>query len=257
MIAGLGASKKKALVVLVPSLSAGSGPSSSESSVSISKVPDPARKLRWIKLNEILEQNRRKQKGKGSTAYSYVSWESVKSVLKTTNFDQPQRDLDDKRLDSLLEHLTQTAKCFGGVTAGKEAQRMLFIAPIITSVCVMFDDIEVLVQEDLVGNFLKAHGRFEFMLRRNEDVFCIVEAKKENIQQGMAQDLIGCEVAAEIRNLPVVYGIVTNYIQWNFLRSLNDKVELDEYSLEAKHGVPDRESLKVLTGKIYGMLSKF
>ena len=43
------------------------------------------------------------------------------------------------------------------------------------------------------------------------------------ICKGLAQDLVGCEVAAEIDNLNVVYEIVTNYVQWNFLRSLDEK----------------------------------
>lgn len=40
--------------------------------------------------------------------------------------------------------------------------------------------------------------------------------------------LIGCEVAAKVGGLDIVYGVVTNYIQWKFLRSLNDKVVKSE-----------------------------
>ncbi len=50
--------------------------------------------------------------------------------------------------------------------------------------------------------------------------------------QDMTQDLVGCGVAAKIGGLDIVYGIVTNYIQWNFLRSLNNKMEKEECSLE-------------------------
>ena len=71
----------------------------------------------------------------------------------------------------------------------------------------------------------------------------------------MAQDLVGCEVAAEVGGLDIVYGIVTNYIQWNFLRSLNDKVEWEECSFNLTPAGPDRESLKKITEKIYAMLS--
>jgi hypothetical protein len=39
----------------------------------------------------------------------------------------------------------------------------------------------------------------------------------------MAQDLLGREVAAEIGHLDLVYGIATNYVQWNFFRSLDEK----------------------------------
>ena len=123
-------------------------------------------------------------------------------------------------------------------------------------VCILFDgDVDIVVEEDLVGNFVKAHGHFEFMLRRGNKAVCIVEAKKDDVEQGMAQDLIGCEVAAEVGGLDIVYGIVTNYIQWNFLRSLNDKVEKEECSLRITPNGPERESFKEIAEKIYGMLS--
>lgn len=111
------------------------------------------------------------------------------------------------------------------------------------------------MEEDLVGKFVKAHGHFEFMMRRGNKAVCIVEAKKDDIEQGMAQDLVGCEVAAEIGDLDVVYGIVTNYIQWTFLRNLNDVVEMEECSLRLTPNGPDRESLKEIVEKIHGMLS--
>jgi hypothetical protein len=52
-------------------------------------------------------------------------------------------------------------------------------------------------------------------LRRGGKRVCIVEAKKDDMSQGMAQNLLGCEVAAEIGHLESVYGIITNYVQWN------------------------------------------
>ena len=87
------------------------------------------------------------------------------------------------------------------------------------------------------------------MLKRGTKAVCIVEAKKDDIEQGMAQDLVGCEVAAEVGGLDIVYGIVTNYIQWNFLRSLNDKVEKEECSLRLTPNGPERESLKEIAEK--------
>jgi len=132
------------------------------------------------------------------------------------------------------------------------------IGPIIICVCFLFNgDVKIEVERDLNGDFLKAHGHFEFVLRRGEKRVCIVEAKKDDLQQGTAQDLIGCEVAAEIGNLHKVYGIVTNYVQWNFLRSLDEKIELNEcmLNLHNENREPVRESLIEITGKIYAMLS--
>jgi hypothetical protein len=92
-------------------------------------------------------------------------------------------------------------------------------------VCSLFNgDVQIEVEEDLDGDFLKAQCHFEFVLCRGDKRVCIVEAKKDDMRQGMAQDLLGCEVAAEIDHLDSVYGIVTNYLQWNFLPSLDEKI---------------------------------
>jgi hypothetical protein len=48
--------------------------------------------------------------------------------------------------------------------------------------------------------------------------------------------------------LDLVYGIVTNYVQWNFLCSLD---ELEDMNTTG----PVEASLKKITAKIYAMLS--
>jgi hypothetical protein len=107
----------------------------------------------------------------------------------------------------------------------------------------------------LNGDFLQAQGHFEFVLRRGDKRICIVEAKKDDMRQGMAKDLLGYEVAAEIGQLDLVYGIVTNYVQWNFLPSLDEIIELDECSLTLMDGAVTEQSLALISGKIYAMLS--
>ena len=247
-------SRDDMLVVVVPS-SRSSSRSSSEP-VRGGKEPNPDRKQRWIELNAILEGNTKKSKTNDSTAYSCVTWSQVKSVFNPTNYVQERRSIDDVKLSFLAEYLSITTRCFGDITTGKEAKRLHFIAPVLICVCILFKgDVDIVVEEDLVGTFVKAHGHFEFMLRRGNKAVCIVEAKKDDVEQGMAQDLVGCEVAAEVGGLEIVDGIVTNYIQWNFLRSLNNKVEKEECSLRLTPHGPDRESLKEIAEKIYAMLS--
>jgi hypothetical protein len=72
------------------------------------------------------------------------------------------------------------------------------------------------------------------------------------LQQGTAQDLVGMEVASDVDDLDVVYGIVTNYVD---LKNHNDKVEMDEDLLIRENGIPTLESLKRITGNIYALLS--
>ena len=154
---GLLGSKEDMLVVVVPS-SRSSSRSTSESSLT-GKEPNPKRKQRWIELNEILEGNAKKSKTNDSTAYSYVTWNQVKTVFNPTNYVQPRRNIDDAQLSFLAQYLSITTKCFGDITTGKEAKRLHFIAPVLICVCILLDgDVDIVVEEDLVGNFVKAHG---------------------------------------------------------------------------------------------------
>ena len=199
-------------------------------------APHPKRKERWEQLNAILARNKKKSKT-NSTAYSYVSWNDVKHVLKTTPYTQSSKAIPDIEFGILSQYLSFATKCFGPITSGKESQRLHLIAPIIICVCILFKgEVTIEVEEDLCGQFLKAHGHFEFMLSRGGKRVCIVEAKRDDMCQGLAQDLLGCEVAAEVGHLDSVYGIVTNYLQWNFLRSLDEKIEFEECCLWAISG---------------------
>ena len=56
--------------------------------------------------------------------------------------------------------------------------------------------------------------------------------------------------------LDTVYGIVTNYVEWLFLKSLNDKIERDMDTLNFEKQVTTVESLKRIDGKIYALLSE-
>ena len=214
------------------------------------------RKKRWEQLNEILEKNAKKSKTSGSTAYSYASWSQLKSVLQTTPYHQAYKKIPDDQFNVLSQYLSFATKCFDSIMSGKESLRRHMIAPIIICVCALFNgNVQIEVEEDLDGDFVKAHGHFEFVLRRGSKRVCIVEAKREDMDQGLAQDLLGCEVAAEIDQLNLVYGIVTNYYQWTFLRSLDEKIERHDFSMEINEEGPLQSSLLNITGKIYAMLS--
>ncbi len=135
-------SKKEALVVVVPSSTSSS---TSEPSL-VGKEPNLKRKQRWIKLNEILKGNAKKSKTNDSTAYSYVTWNQVKTVFNSTNYVQPRRIVDDAKLNFLSEYLSFTTKCFGDVPPGKRLSVFISLGAI-----------------------------------------CFVEAKKDDVEQGMAQ----------------------------------------------------------------------
>ena len=132
------------------------------------KQPHPKRKERWEQLNEILLTNKKQSKTTETTAYSYVSWNDIKSVFKTSPFTSilSPKNIPDAAFKILSEYLLFASMCFGPVTSRKESQHMHFIAPIIVCVCYLFNgDVEIDVEEDLYGDVVKAHVHFAFVLR--------------------------------------------------------------------------------------------
>jgi hypothetical protein len=228
--------------------------SSSSSSVSSTKTPHPSRKRRWDQINEMLENNSRRRPSTQTTGFSYITWKSLNDTLKLGTYEQPIRTIQPQALDLLMDYLKAVASCSNPYILGNEAARLQCIAPILYCVGQLFNgDVKIEIEEDLSGGYVKAHGRFEFVLRRKDKYVCIVEAKKFDLEQGMAQDIVGCEVAADIGGLDCVYGIVTNFDKWIFLKSSNDLIECDQKS--SVRNLQDTEGLREITGKIYAMLS--
>ena len=217
------------------------------------------RKCRWEQLNAcIAKKAKLSRDGINSSAYSSIKYADIQEIYDplSSNYVQSIREIPETEIALLTQILEKTNDCVGRFTSGKEAKRLLFISPILVIVCGLFrGDVQIAVEEDLIGKEVKANGHFEFILKRGNKRICIVEAKKEDMQQGLAQNLIGCEVAADLDNSAVVYGIVTTYIQWTFLKSGVDKIELDEITLRVEEGHVDVDSLKQIAGKIYGMLA--
>lgn len=227
------------------------------------------RKNRWEKLNVILRQaekaaaEKKKKRPiivKKSSAYPSVKWNMISSLYEPImeDYTQAVKEIPLDKMDLLHTYTKSLAKCLGPVMRGKESQRLHFITPILVFVCDLFgpqDDVRIVIEEDLNGYDVKANGHFEYMLKRKNKIICIVEAKKDDLDQGRAQDLVGMEVASEVDSLDIVYGIVTNYVEWFFLKSKNDKVEQDYDTLTFESGVVTFDTLKRVAGKIFDMLS--
>jgi hypothetical protein len=218
-----------------------------------------ARKRRWDELNpKLIEAAVKNKKLKESAAYSSVTWKLISSIYNIEEYSQPVKEIPLETIEYIQNYLAKAHRSLGGLAQGNESKRLHFIAPILICVVFLFgpnDPVEIVIEEDLTGVNVKANGHFEFMLKRKDKIVCVVEAKHYDLQQGMAQDLVGMEVASDVDDLDVVYGIVTNYAEWIFLKNHNDKVEKDEDVLHREHGVPTLESLKRIAGKIYAFLS--
>jgi hypothetical protein len=136
-----------------------------------------------------------------------------------------------------------------------EQKRLLFIAPILVHVCGVLNDIEILCEEVIEGRHIEVNGRFEFVLKRGGKRVCILEAKKDDMDQGLVQNLLGMEALADIENAHTVYGIVSNYLEWMFITSLDSEIKMELTTLAFANGIPAEASLADIAGKILSMLS--
>jgi hypothetical protein len=96
---------------------------------------------------------------------------------------------------------------------------------------------------------------FEMIIKRGNLRICIVEAKKEDMEQGLAQSLVGAEVASELDKLEVVHGIITTYEAWHLTSSSSAGITRETLTLAMDLRMPEPNSLKTLLGKIHKLLS--
>ncbi|MCB1190599.1 MAG: hypothetical protein H7A23_19905 [Leptospiraceae bacterium] len=85
---------------------------------------------------------------------------------------------------------------------------------------------------------LKGECDFIFSFSRIQDfvmspIFCITEAKKQDLEQGTIQasaQLIGAKKLNEIENNPIdiLYGCSTTGIEWRFIKYINNEMIIDE-----------------------------
>lgn len=85
---------------------------------------------------------------------------------------------------------------------------------------------------------LKGECDFIFSFSRIQDfvtapVFCITEAKKQDLEQGTVQvsaQLIGAKKFNEMENteMPILYGASTTGVEWRFLKYENNEIVIDE-----------------------------
>jgi hypothetical protein len=197
-----------------------------------------------------------KKVNKDSTAFSAVKWSDVEDVLCYVDYEQQAKEVPVNILDQLHSQLLKIGRVFGSVSSGKEAKRLQFISPILLEVCALFEGrVKITVEEDMEGVNIHTNGHFEYVLEMDGRKVCIVEAKKTDMEKGMAQALLGDETIADLDNASEVYAIVTNFREWYFLKNTDDAIYRDVYTLLIEHDTPTKASVGTIANKIYGMLS--
>ena len=209
------------------------------------------------------EGKRGDHKGIWSCPYSPIGWGKVRGAfgpLQHLTIVSKEDRLSDAEIDYLVGQYRWMRKSLGVPSGGKEAKRFLFIAPIFICIVGHFADlgerVELLIEEDVNGRRVKVNGHFEFVIKRGDKRICIVEAKKDDMEQGLAQDLLGLEVLADIDGLETVIGVVTNLHEWIFVKSCVEHVEVRHWNLVlGEDEIPTRTALSQVTTYLISLLS--
>jgi hypothetical protein len=226
--------------------------------------PHKRQKL-WDDLNSLFVDAGITNKGKGDYApFSSITWQIVgKLFIKNMkDYKEDVSPIPEDKFEHLVSWLSTIYKCFGGLywaPSDNETQRVHLIAPIIWTVVSVLNGVTVDVETPICGKRVKVKGKFEFMMKRENKIICIVEAKKDDIGQGLAQDLVGCQVVADLDDSHEVFGIVTTFDHWVFLKSCDDDI-LSDYSnflcFDPSSGLPDRVQLANIVGKLHKFLTE-
>ncbi|GMF15359.1 unnamed protein product [Phytophthora lilii] len=125
---------------------------------------------------------------------SSLCWEDIKPIYNfDDSYDLQPSDIPDSHIELLLARIVDVRELYGQISDGNEAKRLFFIAPIFETVSRLLKNVRILVEEDVVGKNVLLKGRFEFVLKRGTKRISLVQAKREDMLQGLVQNVTGLE----------------------------------------------------------------
>ncbi|MFO0760861.1 MAG: hypothetical protein U0359_30570 [Byssovorax sp.] len=175
-------------------------------------------------------------------AYNQFSLEDVKQRLGVALRDQADlfAGVEPVEPSALLRETLQDAAPIALAFSTEKARSELIIAPILLEVrrrhrgsIALFSGAELNIDESrgLTGycDWLLARSPEQFAIEA--PVLAVVEAKNENLRQGVPQciaEMVGAQIFNERRgSRRVVFGAVTTGDVWRFLRLQGEQVDLD------------------------------
>lgn len=233
------------------------------------RIPEN-RKRRWQSLNvalldePVLRNNAKKIRT--SRSFSSMEYKQMPDSFRPTQvtsgpFYEMMKHapaIDDNALNELTELIKLKTRVYTHTPStgktGNEATRAQFISAVFEHVVGLIDSIKLDVQVELVGEFLKANGEVDFLVTSGLKKFCVVEAKNWNFDKGVVQSVLGMEVSVEKNEEEIMFGIVTNYIEWHFLKRTDDGIEEFIVTLDPSREL--REEVKGVTSRLYAMLTQ-
>ena len=195
---------------------------------------------------------------KEDEAYAYARVNSA--TTDANEFPQPVDILvDSEWFQHALKDLRIKHELFGALTEGCEYTRREFISAVII-LSAKVAGVKLAVEKNIQGRL--GNGPVDWVARYESYRICITEGKKDNLSNGMIQNIAQLAATREDRNpkrkfSPSIpsYGIATTYHEWVFLkltdeprelfRSTDDSIIISQADLEG--------SLKAVVGQIVGI----
>ncbi|KAI9300831.1 hypothetical protein BJ944DRAFT_291400 [Cunninghamella echinulata] len=169
-------------------------------------------------------------KSENKKGYAGLSYEKVLDFLEIssmtlfTNLESiPTKVIDEDVIEDISKALIKLTKAYGVADEGNESKRHEFVSTVVYNIIAEYYDKNVIIkkEEQIDGEDVK--GPVEFVIVHGKLILVIIEAKKQDWDQGRAQLLMQL-YNAYIKNIKlgapkdhVVYGIVTTGYSWEFI----------------------------------------
>lgn len=151
-----------------------------------------------------------------------------------------------------------------GIVLSQERRRRRCVELIVAAVCDLLPSDgtrkpELLARVTLPSDAHRVLAKFDFTLELGAAHVGIVVAtqapESTGMRQALQQSWLGAEVLADTDRSRRVFGIVTNYVDWVFLRYTDDQIYAREVTLEVGcNGVPMKASLAEIIGLVLEMM---
>ena len=149
----------------------------------------------------------------------YVRW----------NYNQKAIAINEKEKETIRKEFLRDRETVDGFEVTR-AQSLFTLESVVSLVASKHDNVEVSTNVVLIGETIQFSQVFDFIMRTDHALVCLIEATQLGFDVTYARALIGCDIAAERFKMDVVYGIVFTGWTWALFRSGNDVIHENQVS---------------------------
>lgn len=130
---------------------------------------------------------------------------------------------DDPHFEHCLENLKEKLSAFGERYGKNEARAREFISPILIAAVLLAPGTRLDVETSVTGE--DDLGHVDYSILKGNELVCISEAKKSEMGEGIAMNLMQCKGALQQNKqkrkradgFDYIYGVITNACQWRYI----------------------------------------